>query len=175
MGVYANYKAAPPEVVASYLDDFDGLDELCEAPGGPCRTFSLHKAWRVVWCTLEPEAFDAVVLPEREPSAPAGILGAAVVGARPLNPEHSLKRGEEFVGVHYHTRVLTAEEVQAAWKALEALTELDIERAYDSGTVTKTFGPHVVPAADLYGTVGTLRDFYREVAAEGMVVTVMIG
>jgi hypothetical protein len=175
MGAYANYCAVPPEVLGAYLDDFEGLAGFCDAPGVPLRAFTLNTAWVVVWCTLEPEAFSAVQPPERWPSSPAGILGAAVVGARSLNAEHSRERGEEPNGVYHHTRTLTVEEVRAAAAALDTVTGLDVARAYDSGVVARAAGRNVPSAETTFGHVMDLRDYYRRAAAEGMVVTVLIG
>ena len=178
MGVYANYNATPPGVVEAHRADPVDLREKCEFGEVPALTFSLHKGWRLVWSVLEPEAFLATPHPTDAPLGPASPLGAAVVGAAPLNESFASEQADR-VGSLYHTRWNTPSEVGSAAAALASVSDADIASAYESGAVSRAFsgfaGAGVAGPSVARSSVDALREFYESARAREWAVVVMVG
>ena len=175
MGVYANYGATPREVVEAHRADPVDLRWKCEVGEVPALTFSLHKGWRLVWSVLEPGAFLATPHPADAPLEPASPLGAAVVGAAPLNESFASDR----VGPLYHTRWNTPAEVGSAAAALASVSDADIASAYESGAVSRAFsgfaGADVAEPSVARSSVDALQEFYESARAREWAVVVMVG
>ena len=175
MGVYANYGATPIEIVEAYRAAPPNLRWKCETGEVPSLWFTLHKGWRLVWSVLEPEAFLATAHPDDAPPEPAGPLGAAVVGAAPLNESYAPEQADR-VGSLFYTRWSRPAEVRASAAALAAVSAADVASAYESGAVERAFaGRGVAGPAVARQAVDSLRAFYESVRAKGWAVVVMVG